>query len=208
MYPLDRRYVASHVYSLFQSLRKTAILLQVSHSTISRWLKSPERKLYKRKCPKQTPHVVETIRCALQNDPFLECSGLCTIVKVCTGIAISRSLVHTAIKKSGMTRKKARMCGAPKSLQAKTEDFICNTRQKEGHLLPSTKPRAVHRGPEPNQPTGRTSANLNMHQQSSRAEFGRALHSTSTQYWKTMTAHNSRVDRLDRQPDFLTTSEP
>ena len=76
MYPLDRRYIASRVYSLFQSLRKTAILSQVSHSTISRWLKSPERKLYKRKCPKQTPHVVETIRkktirCALQNDPFL-----------------------------------------------------------------------------------------------------------------------------------------
>jgi transposase len=144
MYPLDRRYVASHVYSLFQSLRKTAILLQVSHSTISRWLKSPERKLYKRKCPKQTPHVVETIRCALQNDPFLECAGLCTIVKVCTGISISRSLVHTAIKKSGMTRKKARMCGAPKSLQAKTETLSVNgknTRQKEGHLLPSTKPR-------------------------------------------------------------------
>ena len=61
-------------------------------------------------------------------------SGLCTIVKVYTGIAISRSLVHTAIKKSGMKRKKARMCGAPKSLQAKTEDFIRQRKQRHASV--------------------------------------------------------------------------
>ena len=40
MYPIDRRKLAIHVYSLFSSLRKTARILQVSHSTVSRWLKS------------------------------------------------------------------------------------------------------------------------------------------------------------------------
>ena len=44
MYPLDRRTLALHVYTLFFSLRKTANVLQVSHMTISRWISNPERK--------------------------------------------------------------------------------------------------------------------------------------------------------------------
>jgi len=36
MYPIDRRKLAQHIYSLFNSLRKTAIVLQVSHSTVHR----------------------------------------------------------------------------------------------------------------------------------------------------------------------------
>ncbi len=35
-----------HAYSIFQSLRKTAIVLKVSHSTNSRWLKNPTKKPY------------------------------------------------------------------------------------------------------------------------------------------------------------------
>jgi transposase-like protein len=42
MYYHDRRrIIARHVYSLFHSLRKTAIVLKVSHTTVARWLKSP-----------------------------------------------------------------------------------------------------------------------------------------------------------------------
>ena len=37
-YPLDRRNLALHIYSLFQSLRKTALILNVSHMTVSRSL--------------------------------------------------------------------------------------------------------------------------------------------------------------------------
>lgn len=39
MYPLDRRLRASFIYSLFPSLMLSAIVLQVSHTTVSRWLK-------------------------------------------------------------------------------------------------------------------------------------------------------------------------
>ena len=49
MYHVDRRKLAVHMYSILGSLRKTAKLLMVSHSTIFRWLASPERKQYKRK---------------------------------------------------------------------------------------------------------------------------------------------------------------
>jgi len=47
MYPVDRRTLAVHIYSLLKSLRKTATMLQVSHSTISRWLKNPIKKPYR-----------------------------------------------------------------------------------------------------------------------------------------------------------------
>ena len=43
MYPLDRRKL---IYSLGGSLRKTAKLLMVSHSTISRWFNRPEKKYF------------------------------------------------------------------------------------------------------------------------------------------------------------------
>ena len=46
MYSLDRRYLARHLYSLLPSVRKTALLLQVSPATISRWLRHPHRKIY------------------------------------------------------------------------------------------------------------------------------------------------------------------
>ena len=47
MYPLDRRKVAIHIYSIVTSLRKTA-LLNKSHSTVARWLKQSHNKSYSR----------------------------------------------------------------------------------------------------------------------------------------------------------------
>ena len=61
MYPIDRRKVAIHMYSILSSLRKVSILLNTSHSTIHRWLKNPERKKYTRNqetkyaCASRTP---------------------------------------------------------------------------------------------------------------------------------------------------------
>lgn len=57
MYAIDRRKVAVQMYSILQSLRKVAILLTVSHSTVSRWLQNPIRRLY----PKRTSKVDQVI---------------------------------------------------------------------------------------------------------------------------------------------------
>ena len=82
MYPIDRRKHANHVYTMFSSLRKTAIILQVSHTTVFRWLKQPERKPYtKRKIITKSEQVVDTIRIALMNDPFLSLRKLCLIIE-------------------------------------------------------------------------------------------------------------------------------
>jgi len=69
MYHVDRRRVALHIYGLLNSLRKTSKLLQVSHSTISRWLRQPERKPYPTRKSKTTL-VAECIRASISNNPF------------------------------------------------------------------------------------------------------------------------------------------
>ena len=51
MYPLDRRKLAIHVYSLFNSLWKVAKILKVSHTTVSRWLRNPEKKYTRKVVP-------------------------------------------------------------------------------------------------------------------------------------------------------------
>jgi transposase len=44
MYPIDRRYIACNIYSMIKSLRKTATLVNVSHTTVARWIKDPTPK--------------------------------------------------------------------------------------------------------------------------------------------------------------------
>ena len=125
MYPIDRRKLAQHVYSMLSSLRKSAIILQVSHSTISRWIKQPERLKYKRNTVTKGSAIVGTIRDALANDPFLSTIKLSNMIKDVLKINVSKELVRTAIQTLGLSRKKARFFSRPKDLDHKTELFIC-----------------------------------------------------------------------------------
>jgi len=72
MYPIDRVKMARHIYEMVSSLRKTGLLLQVSHMTIARWVKNPVRKQYDSHRRTRKRNVVsEFIRAAVINDPFL-----------------------------------------------------------------------------------------------------------------------------------------
>ena len=125
MYAVDRRVVACRIYSFLQSLRKTAIVLQVSHSTVARWLKCPHRKQYSTRVkPKTTTQVVEVIRSSLSVDPFLTVRRLKQIVFDVVGVGVSNALVHTAIKSLGLSRKKARHFPRPTGLEEKTAAFL------------------------------------------------------------------------------------
>ena len=108
MYSLDIRKLATHVYSMFLSLRKTAIILKVSHSSVSRWLKNVNKKQYHRKPSLSTEHVVCTIKSALIADPFVSTRKIVSIVKDVCNVDVSKELVRTAINKIGYTRKKAK----------------------------------------------------------------------------------------------------
>jgi transposase len=125
MYSKDRRQLAVHVYSLFKSLRKTAIILQVSHTTVARWIKSLDVKkyTYRNKVPKSSL-IIDTIKTSIHNDPFISIRSLCSIIKDVFKFTVSRELVRTSIKKCGLSRKKARFFSQPKGLDSKIEAFI------------------------------------------------------------------------------------
>jgi len=116
MYPLDRRKVALHLYSLLGSLRKTALLARTSHSTIARWIKSPERKPYHRHSTKSSV-IIEAIRLSIQADPFISIRRLQGLVKQSFHFSVSKELVRVAIKRSGFSKKKARLHGRPKDFE-------------------------------------------------------------------------------------------
>lgn len=127
MYPLDRRKLACHIYSLILSLRKTSVMLQVSHTTIARWLKNPDRKVYIRSQPRlqtKTQIITETIRAAVINNPFITSHALINIVQDVFGFSISRQLANNIVRKSGFSRKKARFFGCPQNLASKTSAFL------------------------------------------------------------------------------------
>lgn len=124
MYPIDRRKLAVHVYSMFRSLRKTATILQVSHMTISRWVNKSNTKRTNHIKVSKTQQVIETIKTSLKNDPFLSIRNLCDIIQDVLNIKVSRELVRTAIVKSGLTKKKARFFSEPKDLNIKIHYFV------------------------------------------------------------------------------------
>lgn len=125
MYPIDRRKLACHIYSLFLSLRRTAKILQVSHTTVSRWLKNTEQKKYcKSYVITKSSLIIETIHSSLKNDPFLSIRKLTKIIEDVNEIKVSRELVRTSIHKLGYSNKKAKLFSVPKNLEEKTSSFI------------------------------------------------------------------------------------
>ena len=116
MYSLDRRKLAVHIYSILQSLRKTAKLLMVSHSTISRWLQYPERKPYQRKSSRffKSMQIVDIIKTTILSNPFVSNSLLKKLIKDSLSIDVSKELIRVAIKKQGYTKKNVKYYGSPK----------------------------------------------------------------------------------------------
>ena len=118
--------MAIHIYSFLTSLRKTDILLQVSHSTISRWLKNQTRKQYTKSKNKvyKSDLIIKSIRIAIQNDPFISIIKLKLLLQQSMNILVSKELVRIAISKLGLSKKKARFYGEPSNLKEKTAIFI------------------------------------------------------------------------------------
>ncbi len=113
MYPIDRRKVVAMIYEQCSSLRKTAKLLQVCHTTISRWLKSPERLERQRKTSKiyKSEDIVQLLKLTIHNDPFISIRKLKFIIKDALNIDVSYELVRVAIKNLGFSKKKAHFYG-------------------------------------------------------------------------------------------------
>jgi transposase len=104
MYLLDRKKVALHVYAILHSLRKTASFLQVSHSTISRWLSNPERKCYVRESTKSKA-IVNFLKAVVISNPFITTREFEQLVRKDIGLKVSRELIRNVIARLGFTRK-------------------------------------------------------------------------------------------------------
>jgi transposase/predicted transcriptional regulator len=127
MYALDRRKVAVRIYSILFSLRKTGKLLNVSHSSVSRWLKNPEQKVYTRRDNTKllkSDMIVETIKATVASNPFTSLVDLRLLIKETLRIEVSKELIRVAIKRTGFSKKRARFYGEPKNLEQKTNEFI------------------------------------------------------------------------------------
>ena len=124
MYPLDRRRVALHVYGIVHSLRKTAKLIDVCHTTVSRWLKQPGRRTYPQRRSTKATAVTESIRAAVACNPFISTNKLRQVLQESLSVSVSRELVRVVIKRQGLTRKKARLHGAPANLPSRTATFV------------------------------------------------------------------------------------
>jgi transposase len=126
MYPIDRRRVAFIIYSELQSSRKTATLLQVCHTTVSRWLRNQVKQARKKHTNKvwKADMIVNILRTTIQNDPFISIAKLRALILQSLNLNVSKELVRICIKRIGMTKKKAKFYGDPPNLKAKTDDFI------------------------------------------------------------------------------------
>lgn len=125
MYSLDRRVVALHVYSMLSSLRKTALMIGVSHSTVGRWVKQPKKQPYpKRKQALKVDQIVDLINITIQQNPFSTLSTLRDLIKETIKIDTSRELIRTVIKANKYSRKQARFYGEPKNLKERTIAFV------------------------------------------------------------------------------------
>lgn len=124
MYPIDRRAIAFHIYQIVKSLRKTATLICVSHSTVARWLKNPARNPYPQRSNTKTSVVVECIKSTISCNPFVSNSQLVKIIENTLHVQVSRELVRIAIQTNGFTKKKARFYGRPPNIEQVVDDFV------------------------------------------------------------------------------------
>jgi transposase len=125
MYPIDRRKIAVHIYALLQSLRKVARLVNVSHSTIARWLKYPDKKQYRpRACTKSSETIVQVLRASIATHPFTSLADMKQLIQDTLQVSVSKELLRMIIRKQGFSKKKAKRFGKSHDLESKTADFI------------------------------------------------------------------------------------
>ena len=124
MYSLDLRKVACRLYNKYNSLRIVATILEISHTTISRWLKNIQRKRYFRNPKLCNDLVIDTIKTTLTINPFISTRQLALKVKEICHVDVSKELVRIAISRLGYSKKKPKFISHSKNQEQKTKEFI------------------------------------------------------------------------------------
>lgn len=116
MYHIEIRKVTVHIYSILKSLRKTAILVAISHSSIARWIHSiyPKTYSYSNKRTLKCDQIVDLLKASIICNPLTTTRNLQRIIWESTQLHVSLQLIRNVIKtKLGYSIKKARFCGRP-----------------------------------------------------------------------------------------------
>jgi len=125
MYNIEIRKLTLQIYSYLKSLRKTSKLLNISISSISRWIYNlyPKTRLFK--TYKQTDLLIEYIKYNLNINPTLSCREFIIKIKNDLNINISRQLINLIIKKRlNYTYKKIKNKCFSKNKEFKIKEFI------------------------------------------------------------------------------------
>jgi transposase len=105
MYDAGFRKATLNVYRSLRSLRKTSRLVNISKSTLQRWMDSHCRQ---RRTTCGKTNIAGCIQRNIERDPFLTCRDLVRVVALETGTHISRQLASAVLKRLGFSRVKAR----------------------------------------------------------------------------------------------------
>ena len=99
MYAVDFRKAVLQLYSYFNSMRKTAIALNVSVASISRWTKRIDPKQYTKRQVKTSEVLVTYILTQISQKPYLTCKEICKMIHTKFSFQVSRQLVHLILKR-------------------------------------------------------------------------------------------------------------
>jgi len=124
MYSVDRRQIAINIYFLLNSLRKTAAILQVSYSSVYRWISSPDRRKYPQRKKEKIDIVVGCLNDVIKNDPFSSLRSIRSRIQTTLHCTVSLELIRSVLKSMGFTKKKARFHGKPSRVEEHTSQFI------------------------------------------------------------------------------------
>ena len=133
MYSIDKRLICKNIYNtnLF-SLRKIALIIEVSHMSVKRWIQQTTEELctskyhlIKRKQIKSGTPVVEAIKTMLKANPLLLIDDIQNKINRLFHFRISKSFLSSILRhKCSITRKKVKFYGKTEQNDEIVNDFI------------------------------------------------------------------------------------
>ena len=107
MYSADARTMAVALYRRLKSLRRAASLVQVSKSSVQRWVSCNPAICRQRLARKAPEAAINKIMASLQENPFMTPAGLAATIRNELRVQLSTSAVRFWMKRRGLSRKKA-----------------------------------------------------------------------------------------------------
>lgn len=151
MYAIAFRKAAVTLYDAVRSLRTAARYLQVSYSSISRWVKSLYPSIRGISMPRKLLDMhKQFIKHILTNEPFLCCQDIVSKLFSKFQLSVSRQLVHVCIRKLGFRRVSCKVRGgSPSSTQCR--DFVTSieSSRSESPLFVSVDESGFDQRPKP-----------------------------------------------------------